>query len=228
MFQQVLLRIRNTTNLGLWKNLRETYLSLWKNLRETYLSLWKKKKITPSSNEPRKSKKPHMIFIIFEIMWIVWKYHYKSLALKMLFDKIYVEWEGLDSWLLREKGIQTTNHTLNSITSWATPSFFFQCRSSFGHVIYVISICKFCVIMLNSLWLNIVNVAARFSDKCKNASNSGNKEINFTYKMHLMCKNMMLYIVHITYNHSHEVAIIVAPLFFFHFFFSNSLFYWIF
>ena len=127
MFQQVLLRIRNTTNL-----------SLWKNLRETYLSLWKKKKITPSSNEPRKSKKPHMIFIIFEIMWIVWKYHYKSLALKMLFDKIYVEWEGLDSWLLREKGIQTTNHTLNSITSWATPSFF-----SNAEAVWACHICDF-------------------------------------------------------------------------------------
>ena len=209
MFQQVLLRIRNTTNL-----------SLWKNLRETYLSLWKKKKITPSSNEPRKSKKTHMIFIIFQIMCescgnITTNHlHWKCFLTKYMWNE-----RLLTLWLLREKGIQTTNHTLNSITSWATPSFFFQCRSSFGHVIYVISICKFCVIMLNSLWLNIVNVAARFSDKCKNASNSGNKEINFTYKVHLMCKNMMLNIVHRTYNHSHEVATIVSPLFFFSFFF---------
>ena len=227
MFQQVLLRIRNTTNLSLWKNLRETYLSLWKNLRETYLSLWKKKKNNPFIQWTKKVEKTPYDFYYF------WNHVNRveiSLQITCIENAFWQNICGMrGSWLLTLAWERDTNykpHTkLNNKLGY---TFFFQCRSSFGHVIYVISICKFCVIMLNSLWLNIVNVAARFSDKCKNASNSGNKEINFTYKMHLMCKNMMLYIVHITYNHSHEVAIIVAPLFFFHFFFSNSLFYWIF
>ena len=138
MFQQVLLRIRNTTNLSLWKNLRETYLSLWKNLRETYLSLWKKKKKTFIQWTKKVEKNPYDFYYFSNHVRIVWKYHYKSLALKMLFDKIYVEWEGLDSWLLREKGIQTTNHTLNSITSWATPSFF-----SNAEAVWACHICDF-------------------------------------------------------------------------------------
>ena len=182
-----------------------------------------KKKNNPFIQWTKKvEKNPYDFYYFSNHVRIVWKYHYKSLALKMLFDKIYVEWEALDSLTLAwERDTNYKPHTkLNNKLGY---TFFFQCRSSFGHVIYVISICKFCVIMLNSLWLNIVNVAARFSDKCKNASNSGNKEINFTYKMHLMCKNMMLFIVHITYNHSHEDAIIVAPLFFFHFFFFQIL-----